>query len=131
QALGVAQIRIVAPPAWVAPEMRNQGPKLQILERLEEGLEGADVLMLLRVQRERIADAFVLNEHTYFQEFGLTQARLGLAKPDALVMHPGPMNQGVEIESSVADGPQSVILEQARNGVALRMAVLLSVLSER
>ncbi len=92
--------------------------------RVEAALEGADVVMMLRIQRERQGNDFFPNAHEYHRFFGLDQERLRLAKPHALVMHPGPMNRGVEISPEVADGPQSVILQQVENGVAVRMAVL-------
>src|SRR4029079_17458047 len=92
--------------------------------RMDAALEGADVVMMLRVQMERQTRGFFPSVREYFQQFGLTQARLRKAKPDAIVMHPGPINRGVELASDVADGPASVILEQVTNGVAVRMAVL-------
>jgi aspartate carbamoyltransferase catalytic subunit len=87
-------------------------------------VHGADVVMLLRIQLERMEGAFFPSLREYFNVFGMTEARLGLAKPDVMIMHPGPMNRGVEIASEVADGPYSVILDQVANGVAVRMAVL-------
>jgi aspartate carbamoyltransferase catalytic subunit len=91
---------------------------------VNEAVAGADVVMMLRIQQERMQGAFIPSLREYFNTFGLTSARMALAKPDAIVMHPGPMNRGVEIASDVADGPRSVILEQVANGVAVRMAVL-------
>ncbi len=91
---------------------------------MDRGLEGADVVMMLRLQRERMEGSFVPSVREYFRLFGLDAQRLSRAKPDALVMHPGPMNRGVEIASEVADGPQSVIEEQVEMGVAVRMAVM-------
>ncbi len=91
---------------------------------VDEAVEGADVVMLLRIQQERMHGHFFPSLREYFTLFGMTPARLRLAKPDVIVMHPGPMNRGVEIDSAVADGPYSVILEQVANGVAVRMAVL-------
>jgi aspartate carbamoyltransferase catalytic subunit len=99
--------------------------------RLGEGIQGADVVMMLRIQRERMADAAFPNAEQYFKEYGLTRERLALAKPDAIVMHPQPMNRGIEIASEVADGPQSAIRDQVRNGVAVRMAVLAAVIESR
>jgi aspartate carbamoyltransferase catalytic subunit len=93
-------------------------------ETLEEGLEGADVVMILRIQKERFAASEIPDAEQYFARYGLTAARLSRAHPDAIVMHPQPMNRGIEIASDVADGPQSVIREQVSNGVAVRMAVL-------
>ena len=92
--------------------------------RVEEAVDGADVIMLLRIQLERMQGAFFPSLREYFNVFGMTEARVRLAGPDAIIMHPGPMNRGVEIASEVADGPGSVILEQVANGVAVRMAVL-------
>ena len=92
--------------------------------RIEEALDGADVVMMLRIQLERMQNNFFPSLREYFALFGLTPERMALARPDAIVMHPGPMNRGVEIASEVADGPQAVILEQVANGVAVRMAVL-------
>ncbi len=91
---------------------------------VDEAIRDADVVMMLRIQMERMQGHFFPSLREYFTLFGLTRARLALAKPDAIVMHPGPMNRGVEIESEVADGASSVILEQVANGVAVRMAVL-------
>ena len=92
---------------------------------LAQGLDGADVVMALRIQRERIADLEdIPGTADYIQRYGISAASLTNAKPDAIVMHPGPMNRGVEIDSATADGPNSVIVEQVRNGVAIRQAVL-------
>jgi aspartate carbamoyltransferase catalytic subunit len=93
-------------------------------ETLEEGLAGVDVVMMLRVQKERFAQTEIPDGDEYFARYGLSAARLALAKPQAIVMHPQPMNRGIEIASEVADGPQSVIRAQVSNGVAVRMAVL-------
>ncbi|WP_437311646.1 aspartate carbamoyltransferase catalytic subunit [Sorangium sp. So ce388] len=95
-----------------------------VYDRIEPALEGADVVMMLRVQRERLSGSFLPSTREYSRTFGLNPARLALAKPDAIVMHPGPMNRGVEIDPRVADGKQSVILDQVEAGVAVRMAVL-------
>lgn len=113
-------------------DIRYAGPAELLPEDLEgeqftnpdKALAGADVVMMLRIQKERMQAGLIPDEREYFQRYGLNTARLKLAKPDALVMHPGPMNRGVEIEPQVADGPQSVIREQVANGVAVRMAVL-------
>ena len=91
---------------------------------MRAGLAGADIVMMLRLQRERMNGAFVPSTKEYFHFFGLDEEKLRWAKPDALVMHPGPMNRGVEIDSLVADGAQSLIREQVEMGVAVRMAVL-------
>jgi aspartate carbamoyltransferase catalytic subunit len=96
----------------------------EIHTRIEPALEGADVVMMLRVQKERMDGSFLPSTREYSRTFGLNAARLALAKPDAIVMHPGPMNRGVEIDPAVADGSRSVILDQVEAGVAVRMAVL-------
>jgi aspartate carbamoyltransferase catalytic subunit len=97
---------------------------VEVARDMREGLDGADIVMMLRLQRERMNGSFVPSSGEYFHYFGLDQKKLAYAKPDALVMHPGPMNRGVEIDSIVADGAQSLIREQVEMGVAVRMAVL-------
>jgi len=87
-------------------------------------MNDADVIITLRLQKERMQGALLPSEDEYYQQYGLTEEKLARAKPDAIVMHPGPINRGVEIASSIADGPQSVILEQVTNGIAVRMAVM-------
>jgi aspartate carbamoyltransferase catalytic subunit len=91
---------------------------------LRSGLRDIDVIITLRLQHERMSGALLPSEHEYFQLYGLTEARLELAKPDAIIMHPGPINRGVEIDSAVADGPRSVILNQVAHGTAVRMAIM-------
>ncbi len=98
---------------------------------LETGLEDVDVVMMLRIQKERMGQADLPAADRYFAQYGLTPERLALARPDAIVMHPQPMNRGIEIASDVADGRQSVIRDQVRNGVAVRMAVLADVIGSR
>ena len=120
--LGVGSLRLVAPPELMPG--REEFAGCQRLHSLEEGIRGADVVMMLRIQKERMTEGRVPDAPAYFREFGLTPERLRLAKSDAIVMHPGPMNRGVEIDPQVADGPQSVIQQQVTNGVAVRMAVL-------
>ncbi len=120
--LGVAELRIVAPPAMMPDAVEFSGARRY--ESFDEAIEGTDVVMVLRIQRERIAGAVPTDVVSYHQHYGLTPARLARARPQAIVMHPGPMNRGVEITSDVADGPQSVIRRQVANGVAMRMAVL-------
>ncbi len=120
--LGVGELRLIAPPALMPAA--EEFPQGQRFTSPETGLPGADVVMMLRIQKERMEAAAIPDGEEYFQRFGLTPQRLALAKPDAIVMHPQPMNRGIEIESSVADGPQSVIRSQVSNGVAVRMAVL-------
>jgi aspartate carbamoyltransferase catalytic subunit len=95
-----------------------------VVDRIEEAIEGADAVMMLRVQKERMTGGYFPSEREYHARYGLTAARLAGARKDVLIMHPGPLNRGVEIASEVADGPYSVILEQVTNGVAVRMAVL-------
>jgi aspartate carbamoyltransferase catalytic subunit len=102
----------------------------EVFDRIEPALEGADVVMMLRVQRERLAGTFLPTTREYSRTFGLNAARLALAKPDAIVMHPGPMNRGVEIDPAIADDIQSVILDQVEAGVAVRMAVLWTLATE-
>jgi aspartate carbamoyltransferase catalytic subunit len=127
--LGVGELRLVAPPGLMpAPGEFTSGLRF---ESPEEGLRGADVVMMLRIQKERMEAAAIPDGEDYFARFGLTQERLRLARPDAIVMHPQPMNRGIEIDSAVADGPQSVIRDQVRNGVAVRMAVLQKVTRPR
>ena len=96
----------------------------KVFTNMREGLKDADIVMMLRLQRERMNGSFVPSVKEYFRYFGLDAEKLALAKPDALVMHPGPMNRGVEIASDIADGAQSLIREQVEMGVAVRMAVL-------
>jgi aspartate carbamoyltransferase catalytic subunit len=122
RALGARELRIVAPDVLMPDAHEFAG--CQRFDSLEQGLAGVDVIMMLRVQKERIAQTDIPDGDDYFRRYGLTPERLGRAAPDAIVMHPQPMNRGVEIASSVADGPQSVIRAQVRNGVAVRMAVL-------
>ena len=97
---------------------------VQVYHNLDEGLKGVDVIIMLRLQNERMSGALLPSAQEYFKSWGLTPERLALAAPDAIVMHPGPMNRGVEIDSQVADGVQSVILNQVTFGIAVRMAVM-------
>ncbi len=121
--MGIAELRLISPEA-LAPEP-DDFPGARVMHSLKEGLRGADVVMALRIQRERIGSLDGLpGVDEYFATFGINHARMKLAAPDAIVMHPGPMNRGIEIDSSVADGPASVITDQVTNGVAVRMAVL-------
>ncbi len=117
-----AQVRAVGPSTLMPTGIAKMG--VTVHTRMEEGLAGADVVMMLRLQRERMAGAYVPSVREYFRHFGLDAAKLALAKPDCLVMHPGPMNRGVEIASDIADGSQSVIEEQVEMGVAVRMAIM-------
>ncbi len=120
--LGVPDIRIVAPRAMLPEATEFAGARR--FESLDDGIAGADVVMMLRIQHERAGSAGSVDLAAYHRDFGLTAARLARASSKAIVMHPGPMNRGVEIASDVADGTQSVILRQVANGVAVRMAVL-------
>ncbi len=117
-----AKVRVAGPPSLIPLEMDALG--CEVFTRVEEAIAGADVVMMLRIQLERQGRMNFPTVREYYDFFALTPERLKLAKRDCLVMHPGPMNRGVEIDSRVADGPQSVILEQVTNGVAVRMAVL-------
>lgn len=126
--MGTKDIHLIAPEA-LAPSEIDEYDATQYYS-LEEGLKGADVIVTLRIQKERMQAAAMPDPDLYYQEFGLTSSTLAYAKPDAIVMHPGPLNRGVEIDSSVADGPQSVIFEQVRNGVAVRMAIMDALLNK-
>jgi aspartate carbamoyltransferase catalytic subunit len=117
-----ARVRVVAPSTLLPPGIENFG--VEVCRDMREGLRNADIVMMLRLQRERMNGSFVPSTQEYFAYFGLDTKKLAYARPDALVMHPGPMNRGVEIDSSVADGAQSLIREQVEMGVAVRMAVL-------
>ncbi|MBZ9981187.1 MULTISPECIES: aspartate carbamoyltransferase catalytic subunit [unclassified Mesorhizobium] len=127
-ALG-AQVRVVAPSTLLPSGIDRMG--VIVCRSMAEGLRDADVVMMLRLQRERMEGAFVPSVREYFRYFGLDAEKLKAAKDDALVMHPGPMNRGVEIASEIADGPQSVIQEQVEMGVAVRMAVMEALLDPR
>jgi aspartate carbamoyltransferase catalytic subunit len=120
-ALG-AVVRIIGPSSLLPPGIERFG--VEVFSDMRAGLKGADIVMMLRLQRERMNGSFLPSVREYFRYFGLDREKLALAKPDALVMHPGPMNRGVEIASDVADGAQSLIREQVEMGVAVRMAVL-------
>jgi aspartate carbamoyltransferase catalytic subunit len=117
-----AQVWVCGPPTLIPWDYDKLGAR--ITGQLEEALEGADVVMMLRVQHERQTEAFLPSTREYYNFYGLTRERMRLAKKDTIVMHPGPMNRGVEIDSDVADAPYSVILDQVANGIATRMAVL-------
>ena len=117
-----ADVIVCGPPTLVPVGLPELG--VTVTSRIDEAVDGADVIMMLRIQKERQAGATYPSEREYFNLFGLTRERVARARSDAIIMHPGPMNRGVEIDSAVADGPASVILEQVTNGVAVRMAVL-------
>ena len=127
-ALG-ARVRVVAPSTLLPAGIEKMG--VEPFHSMRDGLKGCDVVMMLRLQRERMAGAFVPSVREYFRYHGLDAEKLQWAKPGALVMHPGPMNRGVEIASAIADGAQSVIQEQVEMGVAVRMAVMAALLEER
>jgi aspartate carbamoyltransferase catalytic subunit len=118
-----ARVTLCGPAMWCPPELEALAPNLRRTPRIEEALEGADVVLVLRVQTERLHEPAIAPEE-YIRGYQLTPARLAMARPDALVLHPGPMIRGLEIDSAVADGPQSAVLEQVTNGLAVRMALL-------
>nr|WP_276597991.1 aspartate carbamoyltransferase catalytic subunit [Roseateles koreensis] len=120
--LGVPEIRAVGPKTLVPGDLREMG--VRVCHDMAEGVKGADVIIMLRLQNERMSGAMLPSAGEFFKNFGLTPEKLQLAKPDAIVMHPGPINRGVEIASTVADGLQSVILPQVTFGIAVRMAVM-------
>jgi aspartate carbamoyltransferase catalytic subunit len=120
--LGVSEVRVIAPRTLLPACVESLGVK--VFHDMDQGLADVDVIIMLRLQKERMSGAFLPSEHEYFDRFGLTDARLGNAKPDVIVMHPGPINRGIEIDSRVADGPRSVILQQVSHGIAVRMAIL-------
>ena len=120
--LGAAEVRVIAPRTLLPTAVEKLG--VRPFTDMREGLEGVDVVIMLRLQRERMNGALISSEQEYFNLYGLTPEKLGLAKPDAIVMHPGPMNRGLEIDSAVADGLQSVILPQVTYGIAVRMAIM-------
>ena len=117
-----AEVWVCGPPTLMPAGIDLMG--VHVTTRVEDAVEGADAIMMLRIQLERMQGGYFPSLREYFQVFGMTPERVKLAKPDAIIMHPGPMNRGVEIASEVADGPASVILDQVANGVAVRMAVL-------
>ena len=121
-ALGVPEVRVIAPKTLLPSEVESMG--VRVFNDMREGLRGVDVVMMLRLQNERMNGALLPSPQEYFKYYGLTPEKLDLAKPDAIVMHPGPMNRGVEIDSAVADGRQAVILPQVTFGIAVRMAVM-------
>jgi aspartate carbamoyltransferase catalytic subunit len=120
--LGVSELRVIGPRTLIPTAMESLGA--HVYHDLDEGIRDVDVVIMLRLQRERMLGALLPSEHEYFQLYGLTERRLAAAKPDVIVMHPGPINRGVEMDSAVADGPCSVILEQVSYGIATRMAVM-------
>ena len=120
--MGVPVVRVIAPKTLLPAHVEKLG--VHVFHDMNEGLKDVDVVMMLRLQNERMSGAMLPSAQEYFKTYGLTPEKLAFAKPDAIVMHPGPMNRGVEIDSRVADGKQSVILPQVTYGIAIRMAVM-------
>jgi aspartate carbamoyltransferase catalytic subunit len=120
--MGTPEVRVIGPQTLLPTHVEKMG--VRVFHDMEEGLKGVDVVMMLRLQNERMRGALLPSAQEFFKTYGLTAEKLALARPDAIVMHPGPMNRGVEIDSSVADGPHSVILPQVTFGIAVRMAVM-------
>jgi len=120
--LGAAEIRVIAPQTLLPRHIEALG--VRVFTNMDQGLKDVDVVMMLRLQKERMNSALLPSESEFYKLYGLSEEKLALAKPDAVVMHPGPINRGVEIASSVADGPRSLILNQVTNGIAVRMAVM-------
>ncbi len=120
--LGVPEVRVICPRTLRPAGLERFG--VRVFDSIDEGVQGVDIIIMLRIQRERMNGPFLPDAREYFKNWGLTPERLARAAPEAIVMHPGPVNRGVEIESSVADGAQSVILQQVRFGIAVRMAVM-------
>ena len=127
--LGVGELRLVAPEALLPPDATRNAHR--VVNDLDAGVAGCDVVMMLRIQKERMPAGLLPDDAAYHRAWGLTPTRLAKAKPDCIVMHPGPVNRGVELASEVMDGPRSVILQQVANGVAVRMAVLEALLKDR
>jgi len=127
--LGTKEIRVIGPKALMPTNINDLN--VNVFHTMEEGLKDVDVIMMLRIQKERMSNKTVPSESEYFKSFGLNQERLKIANNDALVLHPGPINRGVEIESDVADGKQSVILNQVKNGIAIRMAVMVMMVGKK
>ncbi len=125
--LCTGEVRVIAPRTLIPAGIEQMG--VNVFNNMEQGLDDLDVIIMLRLQKERMQGGLLPSEREYFSLYGLTEERLKLAKSDAIVMHPGPVNRGVEIDSRVADGSQSVILQQVSNGIAVRMAVMTMVMS--
>ncbi len=120
--LGAHEIRVVGPKTLIPADIEQLG--VRVYHQLQPGIQDADVIIMLRLQRERMQSPFLPSPHEFSQQYELTRAQLKSAKPDVLVMHPGPINRGIEIESAVADGAHSVILQQVHLGIAVRMSIL-------
>jgi len=127
--LCAGEIRLVAPKTLMPQGVEDMG--VSVYTDIEKGISGVDVVIMLRLQHERMKTALLPSNREYYARYGLTEEKLKLAKDDAIVMHPGPVNRGVEIDSRVADGPQSVILQQVTNGIAVRMAIMSMVISSQ
>lgn len=127
--LNTGEVRIIAPRTLMPSHIESLG--VQVFHDLREGLRDVDVVIMLRLQNERMEGALLPSAHEYYQLYGLTEEKLSMAKPDVTVMHPGPVNRGVEIDSQVADGPRSVILQQVTYGIAIRMAVMSMVMQHK
>ncbi|PVZ90113.1 aspartate carbamoyltransferase [Serratia sp. S1B] len=124
QTLGCKDIRVIGPNTLLPIGFEGYGSEVRLFNNMDEGVKDCDVIITLRIQNERIDSPALASQSEFHKMYGLNETRLALAKPDCIVMHPGPMNRGVEIASSIADGSQSVILHQVTNGIAVRMAVL-------
>lgn len=124
QTLGCKDIRVIGPNTLLPVGFEEYGSEVRLFNNMDEGVKDCDVIITLRIQNERIDSPALASQSEFHKMYGLNEERMALAKPDCIVMHPGPMNRGVEIASSIADGPQSVILHQVTNGIAVRMAVL-------
>ena len=124
--LNTGDVRVIAPKTLIPTDIEDMG--VSVFNDLEAGIKDADVIIMLRLQKERMQGAFLPSEHEYYSQYGLTEDRLHVARDDAIVMHPGPINRGVEIESRVADGERSVILDQVTYGISVRMAIMSMVL---
>ena len=120
--LGTSEVRVIAPRTLLPTDARSLG--VHVFHDLEQGIRDVDVIIVLPLQKERMQSALLPSEHEYFRLYGLTEERLKATKKDAIVMHPGPINRGVELDSEVADGPRSMILQQVSFGIAIRMAVM-------
>jgi aspartate carbamoyltransferase catalytic subunit len=127
--LNTGEVRVIAPRTLLPADVEKLG--VRVFHDMREGLRDVDVVIMLRLQRERMEGGLLPTEQEFFRLYGLTEEKLALARPDAIVMHPGPANRGVEIDSRVADGPQSVILQQVSNGIAVRMAVMALCMARR
>ena len=120
--LGVNEVRVIGPKTLMPCDIETMG--VSVYDTLEDGLKNVDVVIMLRLQKERMITASIPSEYEYFNRYGLTQEKLKVAKDDAIIMHPGPINRGIEIDSTIADSERSVILQQVSNGIAIRMAVM-------